>query len=123
VGPGTDAGGGRRDHRLESGYPCYPNFARLLSVEPHLLPIEAADEFMPRKETVLAAIENGVKTILMASPANPTGAVMPPDLLAWFSSLPVPFISDEIYHGLVYAEEPARCALEYSDEAAITPGE
>ena len=106
----------------DPGYPCYPNFARLLCVQPYLLPIEAADGFMPRKEAVRAAIEEGVKTVLVASPANPTGALMTPDLLEWFTSLPVPFISDEIYHGLVYSEDPAHSALEYSDNVIVING-
>ncbi len=106
----------------DPGYPCYPNFARLLCVEPYLLPIESADGFMPRKKAVLAAVNEGVKSILIASPANPTGALMPSDLLEWFASLPVPFISDEIYHGLVYSETPAHCALEYCDDVIVING-
>lgn len=106
----------------DPGYPCYPNFARLLCVEPYLLPIDAADGFMPRKEAVLAAVEKGARAVLVASPANPTGALITPDLLAWFTSLPVPFISDEIYHGLVYSEDYAHCALEYRDDVIVING-
>jgi (5-formylfuran-3-yl)methyl phosphate transaminase len=106
----------------DPGYPCYPNFARLLSVEPYLLPIEAADGFIPRKDCILHAIEQGVKTVLLASPANPTGALMDPDLLRWLTALPVPFISDEIYHGLVYSNEPAHSALEYADDVMVING-
>jgi len=106
----------------DPGYPCYPNFARLLCVEPYLLPIQANDGFVPRREAVLAAIEQGVKTMMIASPANPTGALIPPNLLQWLTSLPVPLISDEIYHGLVYAEEPVRTALAFSDNVLVING-
>jgi (5-formylfuran-3-yl)methyl phosphate transaminase len=106
----------------DPGYPCYPNFARLLCVDPFFLPLEAADGFLPRKEAVLSAINDGAGAVLIASPANPTGALLPPDLLEWLASLPIPLISDEIYHGLVYGGETAHTALEYSDEAIIING-
>ena len=106
----------------DPGYPCYPNFARLLCARPQLLPLCPADGFVPRKEAVLAAIDQGVKAILIASPANPTGALVPPDLLEWLASLPVPLISDEIYHGLVYANATAHTALEFSGEVIVVNG-
>jgi len=106
----------------DPGYPCYPNFARVLCVEPVLLPVDAADGFMPRRDEVLAALGKGVKAILIASPANPTGALIAPDLLRWLASLPVPLISDEIYHGLTYDDAAAHCALEYSDDVLVVNG-
>jgi (5-formylfuran-3-yl)methyl phosphate transaminase len=106
----------------DPGYPCYPNFAKLLCVEPWLLPIEAGDGFIPRSEAVLEAIEQGVAAVLTASPANPTGAVMTEDMLRWLARLPVPFISDEIYHGLVYSDERVHTALEYSDDVIVING-
>jgi (5-formylfuran-3-yl)methyl phosphate transaminase len=106
----------------DPGYPCYPNFARLLGIEPSLLPIEASDGFVPRRQAIAAALSQGAKAVLMASPANPTGALIPPDLLEYLSGLPVPFISDEIYHGLVYSGERARTAIEYSDRAIVVNG-
>ncbi len=106
----------------DPGYPCYPNFCRLLGVEPYFLAVDAVDGFVPRSEKVAQAIERGARAILAASPANPTGAIMPPDLLQWLTSLSVPFISDEIYHGLVYSDEPAHCALEFSDDVIVING-
>jgi aspartate/methionine/tyrosine aminotransferase len=106
----------------DPGYPCYPNFARLLYVEPFLIPVEAADGFVQRREAVLAALSQGVKAMLIASPANPTGALVPPDLLRWLASLPVPLISDEIYHGLVYSGDHVPTALEFSDEVVVING-
>ncbi len=106
----------------DPGYPCYPNFARVLGVEPVLLPVCAEDGFVPGKEGVLAAVKNGVKTMLIASPANPTGALIPPDLLRWLASLRATLLSDEIYHGLIYGDEVAHTALEFSDEAVVING-
>jgi len=106
----------------DPGYPCYPNFARLLCAEPHLLRISSAEGFVPRRDAVLAALDQGVKAVLIASPANPTGALIPPDLLQWLASLPVPLISDEIYHGLIYADEPAHTALEFSGDVIVVNG-
>jgi aspartate/methionine/tyrosine aminotransferase len=67
-------------------------------------------------------LDQGVKAVLIASPANPTGALIPPDLLQWLASLPVPLISDEIYHGLIYADEPAHTALEFSGDVIVVNG-
>ena len=106
----------------DPGYPCYPNFARLLGVEPYALPLEAGAGFLPEKDAVLSAIDEGAGAALIASPANPTGALLSPDLLKWFASLPIPLISDEIYHGLVYGGEAAHTALEYSDKAIVING-
>ena len=88
----------------DPGYPCYPNFARLLGLRPVTIPTEPEDAFAPRRERVTAAIDAGAKALLIASPANPTGAVVPSDMLRWLANLPVPLISDEIYHGLVYCD-------------------
>ena len=106
----------------DPGYPCYPNFARLLNIEPYFVPVEAEDGFIPRRERIAGAIGDGVKVAMVASPANPTGAIVPPDMLAWLCDLPIPFISDEIYHGLVYSDEPVHTALEFSDDAIVING-
>lgn len=52
---------------------------------------------------------------------NPTGAVLPEETLKEIAGLPVPVISDEIYHGLVY-EGRAHSILEYTDKAFVLNG-
>ena len=104
----------------QPGYPCYRQIARVLGLRPVHLPARAESRFMPLPEDVaLAFKEGGARALLLASPANPTGAMLPADGLArlveatggWF-------ISDEIYHGLTYSE-PAATALSFSEDAIV----
>ena len=59
---------------------------------------------------------------IFASPANPTGSIIPPavlkELIDFAADRDVFVVSDEIYHGLEY-EGRARSALEYSDEVFV----
>jgi aspartate/methionine/tyrosine aminotransferase len=85
------------------GYPCY--------------------RWMPTVDGVAqAANQPGVKGLLIASPANPTGTMIEPDRLAAINALCVRrglwFISDEIYHGLTYTG-PAQTALATNPDAII----
>jgi len=108
------------------GYPAYRNILatlglRVIEVEtggrnsPFLTPamVEAAAE--EAKDVPIAGL-------LMASPANPTGTVTPPDdlkaLIDFCQDYDITFISDEIYHGLTYAggEESA---LTFSDQLVV----
>ena len=63
-----------------------------------------------------------VRGVLIASPANPTGTVMQPEalraLIEAAEDLGIRFISDEIYHGLVYSGV-AETALKYSPHAIV----
>ena len=60
---------------------------------------------------MLAELDPPVQGVIVASPANPTGTVIPPDELAaiasWCAETGVRLISDEVYHGLVYRRRAA----------------
>ncbi len=107
------------------GYPAYKNI--LAALDLGLVPLEtsARTRWAPDAADVgrLAADrDNPISGLLVASPANPTGTMLSPaalkELAQTCESAGVRFISDEIYHGLVYGMEQA-CALSYSDEAVI----
>ena len=62
--------------------------------------------------------------VIVASPANPTGTVIPPEELAaiapWCATSGVRLISDEVYHGLVYEGAPdTSCAWPTSRDAVV----
>jgi aspartate/methionine/tyrosine aminotransferase len=107
----------------QPGYPCYRQIARVLGLNTVYLPARAENRFMPKTADLqLAFRESGARAALIASPANPTGAMLPAtelgalvqaaqDFGGWF-------ISDEIYHGLTYAA-PALTALSFWDEAIV----
>ena len=65
---------------------------------------------------------DGLRAMLLASPANPTGTMLVGDALADLvrtcEAHGLWFISDEIYHGLDYAE-PAKTALAVSDSVIV----
>ena len=93
-------------------YPCYPNFVRLCGGVPVAVPADPGDGFALRAERAKAAIGPRTRAIVVASPANPTGAVQDLASLVALAELGLPIVSDEIYDGLVYAGAHAPSSLE-----------
>lgn len=108
------------------GYPCYRNVLTALECEVVELPAGPATRFQPTIE-MLKALDEPVKGLIVASPANPTGTMLSTDELAgiarWCESNGVQLISDEIYHGITYGSttEPSfgSSAWETSREAVV----
>ncbi|WP_348731668.1 pyridoxal phosphate-dependent aminotransferase [uncultured Mycolicibacterium sp.] len=105
------------------GYPCYRNILSALGCDVVELPCGPETRFQPTVE-MLAAVDPPVSGVIVASPANPTGTVIPPQELAaiatWCDSNGVRLISDEVYHGLVYDGAPATsCAWQTSRESVV----
>ncbi|GAB3218681.1 pyridoxal phosphate-dependent aminotransferase [Mycolicibacterium hippocampi] len=105
------------------GYPCYRNILSALGCEVVELPCGPETRFQPTAQ-MLAELDPPVAGVVVASPANPTGTVIPPEELAaiasWCETTGVRLISDEVYHGLVYEGSPATsCAWETSREAVV----
>ncbi|ORJ62116.1 pyridoxal phosphate-dependent aminotransferase [Geothermobacter hydrogeniphilus] len=105
----------------DPSYACYPNFITFFEGLPRYLKTRPEDAFQPRPEVVRAAITDRTRALLINSPSNPAGSVMPPAWLEQLAELPVPVVSDEIYHGLTYQGEE-RSILEYSSEAFVLGG-
>jgi aspartate/methionine/tyrosine aminotransferase len=105
------------------GYPCYRNILTALGCEVVEIPCGADTRFQPTA-ALLAALDPPVQGVIVASPANPTGTVIPPAELAavgrWCAASGVRLISDEVYHGLVYDGAPdTSCAWETSRDAVV----
>ncbi|MEO3758360.1 pyridoxal phosphate-dependent aminotransferase [Mycobacterium sp. B14F4] len=105
------------------GYPCYRNILWALGCEVVEIPCGPQTRFQPTAQ-MLAELDPPVQGVIVASPANPTGTVIPPDELAaiasWCASSGVRLISDEVYHGLVYEGAPATsCAWATSRDAVV----
>jgi aspartate/methionine/tyrosine aminotransferase len=105
------------------GYPCYRNILSALGCE--VVEIECGEEtrFQPTV-AMLDALDPPVQGVIVASPANPTGTVIPPPELAaiamWCDTRGVRLISDEVYHGLVYPGAPqTSCAWQTSRNAVV----
>ena len=83
-------------------YPCYPNMVTVCGGRPVLVPTFPDDGYRIDVERVHAAVTPRTKGILVASPANPTGAVQPAEVMRALTDLGVPVLSDEVYDGLLF---------------------
>jgi aspartate/methionine/tyrosine aminotransferase len=105
------------------GYPCYRNILSALGCEVVEIPCGPQTRFQPTAQ-MLAELDPPVQGVIVASPANPTGTVIPPAELAaiasWCEESGVRLISDEVYHGLVYQGAPqTSCAWQTSRDALV----
>ncbi len=106
----------------DPGYPCNRHFVRLLEGEPVGVAVGADSNYQLNAE--LMAQHWGSRTVaaLVASPANPTGTLIPADQLKAMAGLAAErggtLIVDEIYHGLVY-DGAATTALTLSDDVFV----
>lgn len=88
--------------------PCYVNYTPLATLtEAKVVPIDTSvNGFYPSAEQIEKAITPKTKAIMMCSPNNPTGTIIPADELEKIAKLCVKnqiwCISDEIYCELVY---------------------
>jgi aspartate/methionine/tyrosine aminotransferase len=93
-------------------YPCYPNFIRLWGGIPVPVRCDPEDGWRLHAERARAAMTPRTRALVVASPANPTGAVQDLASLEALAALGLPIVSDEIYGGLVYDGARAPSALE-----------
>lgn len=110
-------------------YPCYRNLLQCYGCEIVPLPVDAnynvtAKELAAGQAERAAAGLSPIRGLILSSPANPTGAMLSPDelqaLCALCDASGVQFISDEIYHGIVFEGAPRlACALEFSSSAIL----
>jgi len=104
-------------------YPAYLNTMIGLGYQALEIPVTAQNGWRLTADDVIAAHDKQpFDGLLLASPANPTGAIVGRDELKRIVDVcnerHIRFISDEIYHGLSYAE-PCASALEFGDDAIV----
>jgi aspartate/methionine/tyrosine aminotransferase len=104
------------------GYPCYRNILAALGCEVVVIECGPETRFQPTAQ-MLAELDPPVQGLVVASPANPTGTVIPPAELAaiasWCEASGVRLISDEIYHGLVYDGAPPTSSAWHTSRNAM----
>jgi aspartate/methionine/tyrosine aminotransferase len=103
------------------GYPAYRNIMAALGIEVVEIELEGA-AYLHAEHLRTAHKQKPLKGALFASPANPTGAVVPETelaaLVATAGELGISLISDEIYHRLAYTA-PDTTALAYSPDVTV----
>ncbi|MER9894139.1 aminotransferase class I/II-fold pyridoxal phosphate-dependent enzyme [Mesorhizobium sp. M0119] len=103
------------------GYPAYRNIMAALGIDIAEIELDGA-AYLHAEHLQAAHREKPLKGVLFASPANPTGAVIPAGdleaLVKTAQDLGIAVISDEIYHRLAYAA-PDTTALSFGADATV----
>ena len=108
--------------RVGIAAPGYPSYRQILKSQ-DLIPIDIFTELQNKFQPIPKDIkENNLNGLLVASPANPTGSMLNKkkleELINTAHENEVSFISDEIYHGIQYENNPTS-ALEISNECYV----
>jgi aspartate/methionine/tyrosine aminotransferase len=102
------------------GYPAYRNIALALGLRPHFIPCRESEQFRLTAKAI--GETRDIDGVLIASPGNPSGTMIPADELAAVADVcdkrGLKLISDEIYHGITYGRR-AQTALAFSRNAVV----
>ncbi len=107
-------------------YPAYPNLLNALDCVPVIIPTSADSDYQLTIEQVSKNMHEGspkgLDGLLVASPANPTGSMLSKtgleSLVHLCGAYDIPFISDEIYHGITYGHK-SHSALEFDSNVIV----
>nr|WP_316626919.1 aminotransferase class I/II-fold pyridoxal phosphate-dependent enzyme [uncultured Brevundimonas sp.] len=103
------------------GYVAYRNTLRALHLEPVEIACGPETRFQLTADQ-LRALDPAPAGVIIASPANPTGTIIPDAELAAIADVcrqrGIAIVSDEIYHGLSYVG-PTPCMLQFAPDATV----
>ncbi len=105
----------------DPGYACYVNFISYCDGTPQLIKVHEDNGFQYDPQIIKDNITPDTKAILINSPANPTGNLLEKGRMQEIAECGVTILSDEIYHGLVYAGSE-HSILEFTDNAFVFNG-
>lgn len=98
----------------DPGYPCNQNFVRFVDGEVQAIAVDESTSYQLTAELIEQNWQKNTKVVLIASPSNPTGTIVPEDemkkIIRLVKDRQAYLMVDEIYQGLVYDIESA-CAL------------
>lgn len=115
---------GDRVALADPGYPAYRNILAALGIEAVAIPAALEDRYQPTPDLLdrVARESGAIDGLIVASPANPTGTMLPAAemkaLTGYCDANGIRLISDEIYHGITY-EGAGETALSFTDDAFI----
>ncbi|MEW8522301.1 MAG: pyridoxal phosphate-dependent aminotransferase [Candidatus Thiodiazotropha endolucinida] len=106
----------------DPGYPCNRHFVELVDGLPIAVAVGPETGYQLTAQLVEEAWREDTKAVLVASPSNPTGTLIPDEemrmLHATVERLGGVLIVDEIYQGLVY-DEAGGTALRFADNLFV----
>lgn len=106
----------------DPGYPCNRHFVRLFEGDAVSVPVGPDTDYQPDRGLLERYWADKTRAVLIASPSNPTGSLIPAEQLREIYQLArqrdAVLIVDEIYHGLTYAGQP-QSALELGDSVFV----
>jgi len=106
----------------DPGYPCNRNFVRMMGGVADEIAVGADTAYQLTPELVEARWTAQTRAVMVASPSNPTGTLMPAPALERIAATARArggaMIVDEIYHGLVYESEYTT-ALSFCDDVFV----
>jgi aspartate/methionine/tyrosine aminotransferase len=105
-------------------YACYPNFVSAADGVPVRTRVCEEDGFQFDLQLVKDRLTPRTRALVLNSPANPTGTLTQPERMRELIELvgnQAVIISDEIYHGLVYAGR-AHSIREFQPDAVVING-
>jgi aspartate/methionine/tyrosine aminotransferase len=106
----------------DPSYPANRHFVRAMEGRAVGIAVGADSDYQLTAELVDRHWTPRTAAVMVASPSNPTGTLLPTDELRRIHEVVRRrggvLIVDEIYHGLTYGE-PARSALEFTDDVFV----
>ena len=103
------------------GYPAYRNILKSLGITPISILTELKHRFQPTV-ALLEELQQPIDGLIIASPSNPAGTMIGyqqmQELSNYCKKKEIRLISDEIYHGVNYGQQPVS-ALETHAESII----
>jgi len=106
----------------DPGYPCNRHFVRFVEGRARGIDVDATSDYQLTAELLRNNWTPQTRAVLLASPSNPTGTLIPDSELSAMAKLAGErggvLLVDEIYHGLTYGGE-ASTALSFSDDLFV----
>ena len=101
----------------DPAYPAYAAMAQLWRLGVRNYRLSAAADFTQQAGDILAAVDADTVAVIVNTPHNPTGSVMPAEELARLSAnladRGVPLVVDEVYHPLYFGpKQPTAAGIE-----------
>ncbi len=88
------------------GFPIYESVIRFVDAKPVPIPLQEERGFSLDVEALKSLVTDRTRLIILNSPQNPTGGILPPEDLQSIAEIAVkngiPVLADEIYSRLIY---------------------